>query len=257
MDEATEDEVTVDGTTRRRFARATAVAVGALGLPGLATADHDNRSEQGEHNGNDDGAHGNGNGRGRGDDDDPGNSGEHRRDDENRDDRDEEDDGDDGDEDEDGSDGDDGDNGGGGGGGGGDDGRGDDENAQVTARREKDSSVFVLPEGPGTDTAQFDPVVEQASQSVLIRDQFPDDWRVLKESDPNKTSTEGDTRFVEFTNQVKTGETGERRTYFADVPDNTGVDEFGPIEYSVDGETWTEISGTTEEILVAASGTSV
>jgi len=257
MDEATEDEVTVDGTTRRRFARATAVAVGALGLPGLATADHDNRSEQGEHNGNDDGAHGNGNGRGRGDDDDPGNSGEHRRDDENRDDRDEEDDGDDGDEDEDGNDDDDGDNGGGGGGGGGDDGRGDDENAQVTARREKDSSVFVLPEGPGTDTAQFDPVVEQASQSVLIRDQFPDDWRVLKESDPNKTSTEGDTRFVEFTNQVKTGETGERRTYFADVPDNTGVDEFGPIEYSVDGETWTEISGTTEEILVAASGTSV
>jgi hypothetical protein len=257
MDEATEDEVTVDGTTRRRFARATAVAVGALGLPGLATADHDNRSEQGEHNGNDDGAHGNGNGRGRGDDDDPGNSGEHRRDDENRDDRDEEDDGDDGDEDEDGNDGDDGDDGGGGGGGGGDDGRGDDENAQVTARREKDSSVFVLPEGPGTDTAQFDPVVEQASQSVLIRDQFPDDWRVLKESDPNKTSTEGDTRFVEFTNQVKTGETGERRTYFADVPDNTGVDEFGPIEYSVDGETWTEISGTTEEILVAASGTSV
>ena len=257
MDEATEDEVTVDGTTRRRFARATAVAVGALGLPGLATADHDNRSEQGEHNGNDDGAHGNGNGRGRGDDDDPGNSGEHRRDDENRDDRDEEDDGDDGDEDGDGNDGDDGDNGGGGGGGGGDDGRGDDENAQVTARREKDSSVFVLPEGPGTDTAQFDPVVEQASQSVLIRDQFPDDWRVLKESDPNKTSTEGDTRFVEFTNQVKTGETGERRTYFADVPDNTGVNEFGPIEYSVDGETWTEISGTTEEILVAASGTSV
>ena len=257
MDEATEDEVTVDGTTRRRFARATAVAVGALGLPGLATADHDNRSEQGEHNGNDDGAHGDGNGRGRGDDDDPGNSGEHRRDDENRDDRDEEDDGDDGDEDGDGNDGDDGDNGGGGGGGGGDDGRGDDENAQVTARREKDSSVFVLPEGPGTDTAQFDPVVEQASQSVLIRDQFPDDWRVLKESDPNKTSTEGDTRFVEFTNQVKTGETGERRTYFADVPDNTGVNEFGPIEYSVDGETWTEISGTTEEILVAASGTSV
>lgn len=257
MDEATEDEVTVDGTTRRRFARATAVAVGALGLPGLATADHDNRSEQGEHNGNDDGAHGNGNGRGRGDDDDPGNSGEHRRDDENRDDRDEEDDGDDGNEDGDGNDSDDGDNGGGGGGGGGDDGRGDDENAQVTARREKDSSVFVLPEGPGTDTAQFDPVVEQASQSVLIRDQFPDDWRVLKESDPNKTSTEGDTRFVEFTNQVKTGETGERRTYFADVPDNTGVDEFGPIEYSVDGETWTEISGTTEEILVAASGTSV
>jgi len=257
MDEATEDEVTVDGTTRRRFARATAVAVGALGLPGLATADHDNRSEQGEHNGNDDGAHGNGNGRGRGDDDDPGNSGEHRRDDENRDDRDEEDDGDDGNEDRDGNDSDDGDNGGGGGGGGGDDGRGDDENAQVTARREKDSSVFVLPEGPGTDTAQFDPVVEQASQSVLIRDQFPDDWRVLKESDPNKTSTEGDTRFVEFTNQVKTGETGERRTYFADVPDNTGVDEFGPIEYSVDGETWTEISGTTEEILVAASGTSV
>ena len=257
MDEATEDEVTVDGTTRRRFARATAVAVGALGLPGLATADHDNRSEQGEHNGNDDGAHGNGNGRGRGDDDDPGNSGGHRRDDENRDDRDEEDDGDDGDEDEDGNDDDDGDNGGGGGGGGGDDGGGGDENAQVTARREKDSSVFVLPEGPGTDTAQFDPVVEQASQSVLIRDQFPDDWRVLKESDPNKTSTEGDTRFVEFTNQVKTGETGERRTYFADVPDNTGVDEFGPIEYSVDGETWTEISGTTEEILVAASGTSV
>ena len=254
MDEATEDEVTVDGTTRRRFARATAVAVGALGLPGLATADHDNRSEQGEHNGNDDGAHGNGNGRGRGNDDDPGNSGEHRRDDENRDDRDEEDDGDDGNEDGDGNDSDDGDNGGGGGG---DDGRGDDENAQVTARREKDSSVFVLPEGPGTDTAQFDPVVEQASQSVLIRDQFPDDWRVLKESDPNKTSTEGDTRFVEFTNQVKTGETGERRTYFADVPDNTGVDEFGPIEYSVDGETWTEISGTTEEILVAASGTSV
>ena len=138
MDEATEDEVTVDGTTWRRFARATAVAVGALRLPGLATADHDNRSEQGEHNGNDDGAHGNGNGRGRGDDDDPGNSGEHRRDDENRDDRD--------DEDEDGDDG--------------DDGGGDDEDVQVTVRREKDSSVFVLPEGPGTDTAQFDLVVE-------------------------------------------------------------------------------------------------
>ena len=219
MDEATEDEVTVDGTTRRRFARATAVAVGALGLPGLATADHDNRSEQGERNGNDDGAHGNGNGRGRGDDDDPGNSGEHRRDDENRDDR--------------------------------------DEDVQVTARREKDSSVFVLPEGPGTDTARFDLVVEQTSQSVLIRDQFPADWRVLEESDSNKTPTEGDTRFVEFTNQVKAGETGETRTYFADVPDNTGVDEFGPIEYSVDGETWTEISGTTEEILVVASGTSV
>jgi hypothetical protein len=215
MDEATEDEVTVDGTTRRRFARATAVAVGALGLPGLATADHDNRSEQGEHNGNDDGAHGNGNGRGRGDDDDPGNSGEHRRDDENRDDR-------------------------------------DDEDVQVTARREEDSSAFVLPEGPGTDTAQFDLVV-QASQSVLIRDQFPSDWTV-EAGDPNKTPTEGDTRFVEFTDRVETGET---RTYFADVPDNTGVDEFGPIEYSVDGETWTEISGTTEEILVAASGTSV
>ena len=242
MDEATEDEVTVDGTTRRRFARATAVAVGALGLPGLATADHDNRSEQGEHNGNDDGAHGNGNGRGRGDDDDPGNSGEHRRDDENRDDRDEEDDGDDGDEDEDGNDGN-----------GGDDGDDSDENAQVTARREKDSSVFVLPEGPGTGTAQFDPVVEQASQSVFLRDQFPSDWTV-ETGDPNTTDTEGDTRFVEFTNRVETDET---RTYFADVPDNTGVDEFGPIEYSVDGETWTEISGTTEEILVVASGTSV
>ena len=232
MDEATEDEVTVDGTTRRRFARATAVAVGALGLPGLATADHDNRSEQGEHNGNDDGAHGNGNGRGRGDDDDPGNSGEHRRDDENRDDRD--------DEDEDGDDG--------------DDGGGDDEDVQVTVRREKDSSVFVLPEGPGTDTARFDLVVEQASRSVLIRDQFPDDWRVLKESDLNTTDTEGDTRFVEFTNQVEADET---RTYFADVPDNTGVDEFGPIEYSVEGKNWTEIAGTTEEIVVAASGTSL
>ena len=236
MDEATEDEVTVDGTTRRRFARATAVAVGALGLPGLATADHDNRSEQGEHNGNDDGAHGNGNGRGRGDGDDPGNSGEHRRDDENRDDRDDED------EDEDGNDGDDGDDGG-----------GDDENAQVTARREKDSSVFVLPEGPGTDTAQFDLVVEQASQQIFLRDQFPSDWTV-EAGDPNTTDTEGDTRFVEFTDRVETGDT---RTYIADVPDNTGVDEFGPIEYSVDGETWTEISGTTEEILVAASGTSV
>lgn len=253
MDEATEDEVTVDGTTRRRFARATAVALGALGLPGLATADHDNRSEQGEHNGNDDGAHGNGNGRGRGDDDDPGNSGEHRRDDENRDDRDEEDDGDDGDEDEDGNDGDDGDDGGGGGGGGGDDGGGGDENAQVTARREKDSSVFVLPEGPGTDTVQFDLVVEQASQQIFLRDQFPSDWTV-EAGDPNTTDTEGDTRFVEFTDRVETGDT---RTYIADVPDNTGVDEFGPIEYSVDGETWTEISGTTEEILVAASGTSV
>ena len=224
MDEATEDEMTVDGTTRRRFARATAVAVGALGLPGLATADHDNRSEQGEHNGNDDGAHGNGNGRGRGDDDDPGNSGEHRRDDENRDDRDEGDDGDD-----------------------------SDENAQVTARREKDSSVFVLPEGPGTDTAQFDLVVEQASQSVFLRGQFPSDWTV-ETGDPNTTDTEGDTRFVEFTNQVEADET---RTYFADVPDNTGVDEFGPIEYRADDGTWTEISGTTEEILVVASGTSV
>ena len=239
MDEATEDEMTVDGTTRRRFARATAVAVGALGLPGLATADHDNRSEQGEHNGNDDGAHGNGNGRGRGDDDDPGNSGEHRRDDENRDDRDEEDDGDDGDEDEDGN--------------GGDDGGDGDENAQVTARREKDSSVFVLPEGPGTDTAQFDLVVEQASQSVFLRGQFPSDWTV-ETGDPNTTDTEGDTRFVEFTNQVEADET---RTYFADVPDNTGVDEFGPIEYSVEGKNWTEIAGTTEEIVVAASGTSV
>lgn len=235
------DEATADGTTRRRFARSAAIAAGVLALPGLATAHHDERSEQGEHNGNDDGAHENrnGNSRGHNDDDDPGNSDEHRHDDEHRS---EDDDSDDEDEGEDGDDGnDDGGNGGGGGGGG---------DAQATARREDDGSVFFLPSGPGTDTNQVDIIVEQASQPVFIRDQFPSDWTVKTDpSNPHTTYTQGGRRFVEFTNRVESGDT---RTYFVDIPDNTGTDEFGPIEYSLDGDTWREIPGTTEINTVAA-----
>lgn len=248
------DGATTDSTTRRRFVRAAATGAGAFALSGLAAADHGSRNEQGERNGKDGDAHENGTGNGRGrergrsDDDEnhPGNSGEHRRDDEHRpedgnDDGDEEDDNDNddgeggGDDDEDGGDG------------------GDDGDVQVVARRDDDGSVFFLPSGPGTDTNQVDIVVEQASQPVYIRDQFPSDWTVVT-GDPHTTYTEGNTRFVEFTDRVEGGDT---RTYFADVPDNTGADEFGPIEYSVDGETWTEVPGTTEINTVVAAGTSV
>ena len=247
------DEAMATGITRRRFARSTAIVAGTLSLPGLAAAHHDNRSEQGEQNSNDDGAHENGNGNGRGrssDDDDPGNSDEHRRDDEHRseddDDDDDENEGDDNDDEDEGEDGDDGNDDGGnedGGGGGGD---GD---AQVTARRDDDGSVFFLPSGPGTDTNQVDIIVKQASQPVFIRDQFPSDWTVKTDpTDPHTTYTQEGRRFVKFTNRVESGDT---RTYFADIPNNTGADEFGPIEYSLGGETWTEIPGTTEINTVA------
>lgn len=209
---------TANGTTRRRFVRSVALVAGALALPGLATAHHDSRSEQGERNGKDSDAHenrngNNGRGRGRG--------------------RNNENGGDDG-NDDDGGDGGDGDS---------------NEDVQVTAERRDDGSTFVFPSGPGATLNQVDLVMD-ASQPVFVRDRFPSDWTVA-EGDPHTTYTEGDTRLVEFTERV----TEATRTYFVEIPGNIGADEFGPIEYSLDGETWVEVPGTTETNLVVAQGT--
>jgi hypothetical protein len=205
------------------------------------TGDEDDESDapgnSGEHRQDDD-ARGDG---------DPGNSGDHRQDDdrgsdgddgEDGDDNDErDDDEDDGDDESDDGDGDDGEEG--------DDDSDDGEEPSVSVSRSDDGLAFT-----GGQTNRVDLEVT-ASTDVLIRERVPASWSVVG-GDPHTETTSGSDRFVEFTTRVEQG----TRTYLAEAPDDptaTGVYEFGPVAYSVDGETWTELDGTTQTVVLGQS----
>ena len=120
----------------------------------------------------------------------------------------------------------------------------------VTATRDDDGDLFT-----GGQTNRVDLTIA-GNADVLVRDRFPDEWTVV-EGDANTTYTDGDTRFVEFTNGLEDG----TRTYFAEAPSSlseTRSYEFGPIEYSLDdGGNWIEIPGTTDRNNVLGADSSL
>ncbi|WP_158055301.1 LVIVD repeat-containing protein [Halorussus halophilus] len=121
--------------------------------------------------------------------------------------------------------------------------------AHVSVERQDDGSAFT-----GGQTNRVDLAVG-ADESVLVRDEIPEEWEVV-EGDAHSTHTAGGRTYVTFEMPVEAGE----RTYFAEAPsgvEQTGDYTFGPVEYSADGgETWTEVAGTTETNTVLGTSTS-
>lgn len=164
------------------------------------------------------------------DDDAPGNSGDHRQDDGR------------------------GDNGRGNGDrGNGDRGNGDDSDGEndestgpsVSVTRRDDGRAFT---GGQTNRVDLDVA---ASEPVLVRDRVPSDWTVVGGDDRTTYTVDGE-RYVEFRTAVVDG----TRTYLAEAPTDpaaTGVHEFGPVAYSVDGETWSEVDATSRTVVIGQS----
>ncbi|WP_266074817.1 LVIVD repeat-containing protein [Haladaptatus caseinilyticus] len=117
----------------------------------------------------------------------------------------------------------------------------------VTAERSDDGSSFT-----GGQTDQID-ITIAADESVRVRDRLPREWGIVT-GDPHQTYIEGGDRYIEFDGRVE----GNDRTYLVEAPngvDETGTYAFGPIEYSLDGDTWYPLPGTTEENSVVAAST--
>jgi hypothetical protein len=79
----------------------------------------------------------------------------------------------------------------------------------------------------------------------------PDGWEVLEET--VTTYRRGARTAVEFERSIDPGGS-DTLEYVVKTPDDgvtTGT--FGPIEVSVDGRTWVEVSGTIEEITAGPS----
>jgi ABC-2 type transport system ATP-binding protein len=119
----------------------------------------------------------------------------------------------------------------------------------VSVSRSDDGDVFTA-----GATNQVDLTVH-ADRPVFVRDRTPAGWSVVG-GDPHSRPAppETDGNLVEFDAAVADG----TLTYFAEAPSGAGAsgrDTFGPVEYSLDGETWTTLSGTTDENVVVVAST--
>jgi hypothetical protein len=120
-----------------------------------------------------------------------------------------------------------------------------------SASRGDNSSVFT-----GGQTSH-QTVELTASESLYVRDTVPAGWSV-QGGDFDHAQTEGDVTKVVFTPLDGDGTTDLDADYFAEAPsgvENSGQSTFGPIEVSLDGETWVAVSGTTDTNTVVGQST--
>ncbi|WP_435361024.1 LVIVD repeat-containing protein [Haloarchaeobius sp. DFWS5] len=123
-----------------------------------------------------------------------------------------------------------------------------DGGTSVVAERADDGSTFTAGQ-----TNRIDLTVATDIE-VSVRDEIPAEWTVVG-GDPVTTETTNGRTTVTFDAPTDGGDL----SYFVEAPsglDSTASYDFGPIEYSRDGESWTELPGTTEEntVLGVTSG---
>ena len=108
---------------------------------------------------------------------------------------------------------------------------------EVAGERADDASLFT-----GGQTNRIDITVEP-DEDVVVRDPMPTEWDVVGgDGDPRE---EGDTTYVEFGTAPASEAT--TFTYYAEAPTGptaSGEYRFGPVEASVDGDSWETVAGT-------------
>jgi hypothetical protein len=120
-----------------------------------------------------------------------------------------------------------------------------------SASRGDNASVFT-----GGQTSH-QTVTLTASEPLYVRDTVPAGWDV-QGGDFHHTHSDGDVTRVVFTPHDGGGTTDLEADYFAEAPsgaENSGQSTFGPIEVSLDGETWVAVSGTTDTNTVVGQST--
>ena len=121
---------------------------------------------------------------------------------------------------------------------------------EVAGERADDASLFT-----GGQTNRIDITVDP-DEDVVVRDPMPTEWDVVVgDGDPRE---EGDTTYVEF----GTAPAGEATTftYYAEAPTGptaSGEYRFGPVEASVDGDSWETVAGTGDTNYVVGVETTV
>ena len=113
--------------------------------------------------------------------------------------------------------------------------------------RDTDASAYTAGQ-----TARVTVTADSTTEPTLVRDRLPDGWRVVGGDAHAVREIEG-TTYVEFDDPV---ESGESRLYYAEVPDETGEYEYGPLEYSATGDLWATAGDTTESATVVGLDTS-
>ncbi|WP_276259765.1 beta-glucosidase family protein [Haloglomus litoreum] len=113
-----------------------------------------------------------------------------------------------------------------------------------TVTRTDDGSVFT---GGATNQVELD---VEADRSLLVRDRIPVDWTVVG----GDVSVEqlGDRKLVQFDGRHADG----TLSYFVEAPSGENESEsaaFGPVEVSLDGESWTPVAGSGDETLVVGA----
>lgn len=120
------------------------------------------------------------------------------------------------------------------------------------ATRQDDASVFT-----GGQTNHV--IVEvEASDDVYVRDVVPSGWSVLDGDYDHTHELDDGTILVVFTSHVGGGSTSVAGEYFAEAPEGLETTDsytFGPVEVSTDGETWVQLSGTSDTNLVVGQST--
>ena len=120
----------------------------------------------------------------------------------------------------------------------------------ASGTRSDDGDAFT-----GGQTDQID-ISVSASESVQVRDVVPSEWDVLESysDDVARVEQAGEVQHVYF------GEGSDlSATYFAEAPAEEAMSNaysFGPVQVSADGgETWVQLSGTSDTNVVAGTGT--
>ncbi|WP_306059857.1 CocE/NonD family hydrolase [Natronococcus wangiae] len=113
--------------------------------------------------------------------------------------------------------------------------------------RDTDASAYTAGQ-----TARATVTADSTTEPTLVRDRVPDGWAVVGGDAHSVREIEGAT-YVEFDEPL---ESGESRRYYAEVAEDTGTYEYGPLEYSAAGELWAAASDTTESAVVVGLDTS-
>jgi subtilisin family serine protease len=121
--------------------------------------------------------------------------------------------------------------------------------------RSDDGDVFT-----GGQTNRVD-ISTEASEAVEVRDVVPYEWDVLEEYSDDVNYVERDPfdgkQYVYFNRDAATESVDA--TYFAEAPDEADLSNaysFGPVQVSADGgETWVQLSGTSDTNVVAGADT--